>query len=110
MTVSLPQQFNELSPYADEWVKDTRAERYRVRLSKSIAELEDFYDAVAPHAAAAQAHLDTLDLGDLPEDANNLLKLLFAFVLVSFSVNVYSLPNVPDSGAAHFHQTYDPVF
>ena len=42
----------------------TRAERYATRLSKSIDELAEFYDAIAPRAEEAIEYLERLDLDD----------------------------------------------
>ena len=48
-------------------------ERYATRLSKSIDELSEFYDAVAARAEEAIEYLSRLDLRDLPDDATRLL-------------------------------------
>jgi hypothetical protein len=109
MPGTLPEQFAELEPYAAEWALPTRAERYAMRLSKTIDELEEFYDAVAAHAEAAIAYLDALDLNALPEDATRLLHLLYSMVLVSYPVNVFKQPRIPDSGAAFFDMVAEPA-
>ena len=105
----LPEGFAELEPWVADWARPTRAERYAMRLSKTIEELEAFYDAVAPRAEEAIAYLNGLDLGDLPDDAARLLQLLYSFVLVSYSVNVFMQPRIPDSGAAFFEMVAEPA-
>lgn len=107
--MTLPRGFEDLEPYVDDWARPTRAERYAMRLSKTIGDLEEFYDAVAPHAEAAVAHLDGLDLAELPEDATRLLHLLYSFILVSYPVNVFKQPRIPDSGAAFFDMVAEPA-
>jgi hypothetical protein len=105
----LPEGFAELEPYVADWARPTRAERYATRLSKTIDELDEFYDAIAPHAEAAIAHLDALDLNDLPDDATRLLHLLYSMILVSYPVNVFKQPRIPDSGAAFFDMVAEPA-
>ncbi len=110
MTVcTLPPGFTELEPYVADWARATRQERYDTRLSKSFDELAEFYDAVAPHAEAAITYLNGLDLRDLPDDAARLLRLLYSMILVSYSVNVFLQPRIPDSGAAFFDTAVEPA-
>ena len=108
-TRTLPDGFTDLEPYVSDWARPTRKERYDVRLSKTIEELCAFYDAIAPRAEAAIAHLDGLDVNDLPEDATRLLQLLYSMILVSYPVNVFMQPRIPDSGAAFFDMVAEPA-
>jgi hypothetical protein len=105
---TLPEGFADLEPYAADWARPTRRERYDTRLSKSIEELGEFYDAIAGRAEEAIAYLDGLDLNDLPEDAARLLQLLYSMILVSYPVNVFMQPRIPDSGAAFFDMVHEP--
>jgi hypothetical protein len=107
--MSLPDGFAELEPYVGDWALPTRAERYAMRLSKTIDQLDEFYDTIAPHAEKAVAYLDALDLGDLPDDATRLLHLLYSMILVSYPVNVFKQPRIPDSGAAFFDMIAEPA-
>jgi hypothetical protein len=104
----LPEGFGELERFVADWARPTRAERYEARLSKSIDELTDFYDAVARRAEEATAYLDGLDLRDLPDDATRLLQLLYSMALVSYAVNIFNQPKIPDSGSAFFHCVAEP--
>ena len=106
---SLPAGFEELEPWVNDWVQPGRDERYAVRLSKSIDELSEFYDAIAARAEDALEYLDALDLNDLPADADRLLHLLYSMVLVSYSVNVFKQPHIPDSGSAFFNAVIAPA-
>ena len=108
-TASLPEAFTDLEPWVADWARPTRAERYEVRLSKTFDELCAFYDAVAPKAEAAIAQLDGLDLDALPEDATRLLHLLYSFILVSYAVNIFHQPRIPDSGSAFFDMVHEPA-
>jgi hypothetical protein len=107
--MSLPDGFAELEPYVEDWARPTRSERYATRLSKTIDELDEFYDAIAPHAEDAIAYLDALDLNALPDDAARLLHLLYSMILVSYPVNVFKQPRIPDSGAAFFDMVAEPA-
>lgn len=106
---SLPAQFAALDRFVDEWAKPTREERYAVRLAKTFPELEEFYDAVAARADEAIAYLNRLDLHNLPDDAIRLLRLLYSFILVSYAVNIFQQPRIPDSGSAFFDTAYEPA-
>ncbi len=108
-TRTLPEGFADIEPYVADWARATRKERYEVRLSKTIEELSEFYDAIARRAEEAIAHLDGLDVNELPEDATRLLQLLYSMILVSYPVNVFMQPRIPDSGAAFFDMVHEPV-
>lgn len=98
---TLPADFADLEQYAD-WALPTETERYNKRLATSMADLETFYDAALPRIDEAMKYLDTYDLDKLPEDALNLLHLYCALMTVSFPVEVWRQPRVPDSGASSF--------
>ena len=106
---SLPARYEELECWVDDWVQPGRDERYAVRLSKSIGELTEFYDAIAARAEEALAYLDGRDLNDLSADDNRLLQLLYSMVLVSYAVNVFKQPHIPDSGSAFFNEVVAPA-
>ena len=106
---ALPNGFQELDRFVADWVQPDRNARYAMRLSKTMDELGAFYDAIAARAEDAMCHLDALDINDLPDDANNLLQLLYSMILVSYAVNAYNQPSVPDSGACYFEQVVQPI-
>lgn len=104
----LPAEFADLERFAD-WSLPTEAERYAKRLSSTMAEMEAFYDAAFPRLEAGMKHLDQFELTDLPEDATRLLWLLYSLVNVSFPVEVWRQPRVPDSGAASMDAVVEPA-
>jgi hypothetical protein len=108
MTTSLPADFADLQPFAD-WALEFEAERYAKRLASSMDELQAFYDAAFPRLEAATAYLDTFALDALPDDARHLLWLCYSLVNVSFPVEVWHQPRVPDSGAATMDQIVEPA-
>ena len=50
-------------------------------------------------ADAAMTYLDQYHLEDMPEDGVNLLHLLYSMIMVSFPVECWGQPQVPDSRA-----------
>jgi hypothetical protein len=105
---TLPADFADLEPFAD-WSLETEAERYAKRLSSTMDELQQFYDAAFPRLPEAIGHLDQLDLGALPEDGKRLLWLCYSLVNASFPVEVWRQPRVPDSGAASLDMLVEPA-
>jgi hypothetical protein len=96
----LPIEFSDLEPFAPTWCLATETERFGKRMSSKMEEMQAFYDAAFPRLDEAKAYLDKLPIHDLPEDALNLLHLLFSLVMVSFPAEVWRQPHIPDTGAA----------
>jgi hypothetical protein len=105
----LPKEFADLEPFAADWCLPSEPERFAKRLASSMAEMQEFYDAVTPRAAAAMAYLDRYSLEDLPPEALHLMQLLFSMIMVSFPVECWREPRVPDSGAAKIDCIVEPV-
>jgi hypothetical protein len=105
----LPPEFSDLEPWVEQWCLDSEPERYAKRLSSSMDEIQAFYDAVFPRAEAVIQHLDELPLDDLPEDATRLLKLLYSLILMSFPVEIWKQPRIPDPGTAQFELKIEPI-
>jgi len=108
MPTSLPAPFADLAPFVA-WCLETEAERYRKRLSSTMDDLQAFYDAAFPRLADAIAYLDQQPIDALPDDAKHLLWLCYSLVNVSFPVEVWRQPRVPDSGAASFDMVVEPA-
>ena len=104
----LPTDFADLEPFAG-WALPTERERYEKRLQSTMAELHEFYDAAFARLEAGTAYLDQFELSALPEDAKRLLWLFCALVTVSFPVEVWGQPRVPDSGASSFDAVMEPA-
>jgi hypothetical protein len=109
VSARLPALFADLEPFADTWALPTGHERYTTRLASTMDEMQAFYDAVVPRAKEATAYLEMLPFDALPEDATNLLHLLYSMVQVSFPVEVWRQPKVPDSGSSAFDCFTEPV-
>jgi hypothetical protein len=103
----LPAEFAELEPFAD-WILPTERERYAKRLASTMDEMQAFYDAAFPLLDAANKYLERFGMDGLPDPERNLLLLMMSLVLVSFPVEVWSQPRVPDSGAAYLDLVVEP--
>jgi hypothetical protein len=105
----LPPEFSDLEPWVADWCLDGEPERYAKRLASTMDEIQAFYDAVFPRAERAIQYLDELPLGDLPEDAFRLLKLLYSLIVMSFPVEIWRQPSIPDTSTAQFELKIEPV-
>lgn len=105
----LPAAFSDLEPFAARWCLATEKERFAQRLASSMADMQGFYDAAFPRAEAAIAYCDGFPLDDMPEDAQRLLQLLYSLVMVSFPVEAWRQPHIPDSGAAYLDLLIEPI-
>ena len=96
----LPAEFADLEPFAADWCLPTEHERYLRRLGSTMPEMQTFYDAITLRAEDAFVLCDRFPLDQLPPDVTNLMWLLHSMVMVSFPVEVWRQPRVPDSGAS----------
>jgi hypothetical protein len=108
MPNTLPSDFADLEPFA-EWAIPTERARYDKRLASTMDELQAFYDAAFPRMEDAMSYLEQFSMDALPEDAKRLLWLYCALVTVSFPVEVWHQPRVPDSGASTFDAVLEPA-
>lgn len=108
MSGMLPTGFEDLEPFAPRWCLATEAERFEQRMSSSMAELQAFYDAFFPRLGDAIAHCDAYPLDDLPEDATNLLRLVYSLVMVAMAVEIFSQPKIVDAADATLDRISEP--
>lgn len=104
----LPAQFSDLEPFVADWCLDSEPERYAKRLASTMDEIQAFYDAIMPRAEEAIQYLEQLPLDALPDDALRLLKLLYSLILISFPVEIWRQPRIPDTGTASFELKLEP--
>jgi hypothetical protein len=105
----LPSEFADLEPFAKKWCLATETERYATRLASTMAEMQAFYDAITPRAEAAIACCDRYPIDVLPDEVRNLMHLVYSMIMVSFPVETWSQPRIPDSGAAMLECVIEPV-
>ena len=104
----LPGEFADLEPYAAKWCLPTETQRFAQRMARTMDEMQSFYDAFFPRAETAIQYCEKFPLDDMPEDAQRLLQLLYSLVMVSFPVEVWRQPHVPDAGSAHIELVLEP--
>jgi hypothetical protein len=103
----LPAGFEDLEDLL-EWAIPTEEERYQKRLGSTMDELQAFYDRMQERVKEAKEYLEELDYDDLPEEAQRLLWLLMSLICVSFAVEVFGVPQVPDSGSSYVRRVAEP--
>lgn len=108
MTDRLPAEFGDLERFSD-WCLPTEPQRYAKRLASSMAQMQEFYDAVTARAEDALSYCDKFSLDDLPDDVLNLMHLLYSMVTVSFPAESWKQPRVPNTGAAEIDCVSEPV-
>ncbi|MFV8243536.1 hypothetical protein B7435_27635 [Mycolicibacterium peregrinum] len=108
MSTRLPAEFADLEQFSD-WCLSSEPQRYAKRLASTMTEMQAFYDAVTPRAEEAISFCDKFSLDDLPEDVLNLMHLLYSMITVSFPVECWKQPRVPDSGATSLDCVAEPV-
>jgi hypothetical protein len=106
---TLPAQFSELDRFSA-FALPTERERYARRIESDMAELQAFYDAAFPRLEEAIAYLDQYEPDALPDDAQKLMWLYCALVTVSFPIEVWRQPRVPDAGASSFDEVASPAY
>jgi hypothetical protein len=74
-----------------------------------MSETQAFCDAITPRAEEAISFCDKFPLDDMPEDVLNLMHLLYSMIMVSFPIECWKQPRVPDSGAATLDCLSEPV-
>ena len=105
----LPSEFSDLEPFAATWCLPTEGERFAMRMASSMEAMQAFYDAFFPRAEDAIAYCEKLPLDDMPEDAQRLLQLVYSLVMVSFPIESWRQPHIPDSGAAYLDLLIEPL-
>ena len=105
---TLPAAFAELEPFAD-WALPSEADRYAKRIRSSMEDLQMFYDAAFPRLEDGAEYLKGVALDGISDEDRSLLHLFEALVTVSFPVEVWRQPRVPDSGASSIDVVVEPV-
>ena len=105
----LPTEFSDLEPFASKWCLGSERERFAARMASTMTDIQAFYDAIVPRAEDAIAYCDKFPLDDMPEDALNLMHLLYSMIMVSYPVECWGQPHIPDTGAATLDLVVEPA-
>jgi hypothetical protein len=106
----LPSAFSDLEPFAERWSLATEPERWARRHESSMDEMRALYEAVFGRVEAIYDHIDQHPLDDLPDDARRLLHLMLSFVMVTFPVEVWDDPSIPDVGEVTLDRVGNPTY
>jgi hypothetical protein len=109
MTAKLPANFADLESFVDEWALATETERYTKRLTTPMKQIQSFYDAIFPRAGDVLDYLDQYSLDSLPDDALNLLRLVYSLVCISIAVEAWGQGRIPDTGASEILCLAEPI-
>ena len=93
----LPPEFSELERFCPTWIIAGERDRYRFRVGRPLAELEDFYHAVFPRLDELSEYIDRFSVAAMSPQAVHLLRLGQMLMEVSPAVLVYRQPDVPNS-------------
>jgi hypothetical protein len=104
----LPSAFAELEPYAETWCLATETERWNARMAATMPQMHEFYDAFFPRLEEAIEHCDKFPLDDLPDDALNLLHLVYSLIMVAMAVEIMHQPVPTDAADAVMIRTEEP--
>ncbi|OBJ88641.1 hypothetical protein [Mycobacterium asiaticum] len=105
----LPSAFAELEKYAQNWCLATESERWNARVNSTMPQLREFYDAFFPRLEEAIDYCDKFALDGLPDDALNLLHLIYSLIMVAMAVEVMHQPVPVDAADAVMVRTGEPV-
>jgi hypothetical protein len=105
----LPSAFAELEQYAQTWCLATETERWDARIGATMPELREFYDALFPRLDEAIDYCDKFPLDDLPDDALNLLHMIYSLIMVAMAVEIMHQPAPVDAADAVMIRTGGPV-
>ena len=92
---ALPDGFEALSKYVPAWVHPTEKARNQFRVSQSLEELTEFYNAMLSRMDDIAKFLKPMSLENLPRDCANLLELALMAMEVAPAVEYYDSPDVP---------------
>ncbi len=105
----LPSAFAEFEKYAQTWCLATETERWNARIGATMPELHEFYDAFFPRLEEAIEYCDKFSLDSLPDDALNLLRMIYSLIMVAMAVEIMHQPAPVDGADAVMIRTGEPI-
>jgi hypothetical protein len=104
----LPADFADLEPFTG-WCLPSEKDRFAKRIASTMPELQAFYDAAFPRLQDSEGYLKSVALDGISDEDRNLVWLFESLVTVSFPVEVWRQPRVPDSGASSIDVVVAPT-
>ncbi len=106
---SFPEQFAALEPFAD-WALRSERDAYAKRINSTMEQLQAFYDAAFSYLGQAREYLSKVPYDrKMSDEDKNLTWLFCSLCTVSFPVEVWNQPRVPDSGASSLDAVAEPA-
>jgi phage-related baseplate assembly protein len=78
-------------------------------MASTMPEMREFYDAFFPRLEEAIDYCDKFTLDGLPDDALNLLHLIYSLIMVAMSVEIMHQPRPTDAADAVMTRISEPV-
>jgi len=101
-TVQLPAGFEDLAPFTETWgATDSQEDHYLIRQSTPMAELQAYYDIVAPRLPAVFEHLDQYPVDNLPPAQALLFRTVCGLAEAAQAVEIFQQPGVPYAPMPH---------
>lgn len=88
----LPEGFEALEPFVDQWVHGGFQDRFVTRYTSEMADISAFYDAAAPLADQGLSEIGRVGLETQSEEHVTLFRLLMALAHVAVAVERYRQP------------------
>ncbi|MET3620120.1 hypothetical protein [Burkholderia ambifaria] len=97
----LPDGFEDLAVFVDDWAIATECDRYAKRLATPMDEIRDFYNVISTRMDEIMQHLSAhpaTDLAALPDSTLRLYRLALSYFEASHPIELHwSSPNLSDS-------------
>ncbi|MCV7243564.1 hypothetical protein H7J83_12575 [Mycobacterium mantenii] len=104
----LPSGSAELEGFAQVWCLATETERWNARVNSAMPQMHASYDAFFPRLEEAIDYCDRFALDNLPEDALNLLHMIYSLIMVAMAVEIMHQPAPVDAADAVMIRTGEP--
>ncbi len=104
----LPSAFAELEEFASAWCLPTETQRWEQRVNSTMTDMEQFYNAFFPRLEEAIEYCDKFSLDELPQDATNLLYLIYSLIMVAMAVEIMHQPRPVDACDAEMIRVSEP--
>ena len=109
MKKTLPPPFSALEPFTADWALGNEKDRHDHLVSRSIAELRPFYDAMLPRMDEITAYLNAFPLDAMPEDAQALFDLAMTFMESAHPIDLrWKTTDIEDKCPAHRFEFLPP--
>lgn len=97
----LPQGFESLEGFVSYWAGESNDVRWERRSRAEMPDIRQFYDAMLARAEDSLEYLGRYPLGEMPEDATRLFRLVLSLAHASVAVELHRQPRAHGSPFPH---------